>query len=182
MSSNRRSKSVPTSNFFQQGGYERNPVAIRNNTVALLIAATDATMEEQAKLPGAQELLRELKASGHTVVLSSSAKDHEVGRYLELLQAREVVDDWTTSADVDSTKPDPDLVRAALDKAGTEDGVFVGDTVWDCEAAGKAGIPCIGVLSGGFGESELRGAGAAGVFADPKDLLEHLDATPLASR
>jgi len=138
-------------------------------------------IHEAEPLPGAQELLRALKAAGHTVVLASSAKEHEVQRYLELLQAREVVDDWTTSADVERTKPEPDLVRSALEKAGTDDGVFVGDTVWDCEAATKAGVPCIGVLSGGFAESELRDAGAAGVFVDPRDLLEHLEETPLAA-
>jgi len=138
-------------------------------------------IHEAEPLPGAQELLRALKAAGHTVVLASSAKEHEVQRYLELLQAREVVDDWTTSADVERTKPEPDLVRSALEKAGTDDGVFVGDTVWDCESATKAGIPCIGVLSGGFAESELRDAGAAGVFVDPRDLLEHLEETPLAA-
>jgi phosphoglycolate phosphatase-like HAD superfamily hydrolase len=58
--------------------------------------------------------------------------------------------------------------------------VFVGDTVWDCEAAAKAGIPCIALLCGGFGEAELTGAGAIGVFEDPRDLLEHIDETPFA--
>jgi HAD superfamily hydrolase (TIGR01509 family) len=138
-------------------------------------------IHEAEPLPGAQDLLRALKSAGHAVVLASSAKEHEVQGYLDLLGAREVVDAWTTSADVNRTKPHPDLVRAALERAGTADGVLVGDTVWDCEAAGRAGIPCIGVLSGGFGEAELLGAGAAGVFDDARDLLDHLDETPFSS-
>jgi len=138
-------------------------------------------IHEAEPLPGAQELVRALKAAGHPVVLASSAKEHEVQRYLEVLDAREVVDAWTTSADVERTKPDPDLVRAALEQAGTEDAVFVGDTVWDCEAAARAGIPCVALLCGGFGEAELVGAGAIAVFEDPRDLLEHLDETPFGA-
>jgi HAD superfamily hydrolase (TIGR01509 family) len=136
-------------------------------------------IHEAEPLPGAQELIRALKAGGHPVVLASSAKEHEVDRYLDLLGAREVVDGWTTSADVERTKPEPDLVRAALERAGTSEAVFVGDTVWDVEAAAKAGIPCIGLCSGGFAESELTAAGAVGAYDGPQELLDHLDETPL---
>jgi HAD superfamily hydrolase (TIGR01509 family) len=138
-------------------------------------------IHEAEPLPGAQELLRALKAAGHPVVLASSAKEHEVQRYLDVLDAREVVDGWTTSADVERTKPEPDLVRAALERAATTDAVFIGDTVWDCEAAARAGIPCIAVRSGGFGEAEFVAAGAIDVFDDPRDLLDHLDETPLGA-
>jgi HAD superfamily hydrolase (TIGR01549 family) len=93
-------------------------------------------IEEVEPLEGAKELIRDLKDSGHAVVLASSAKAEEVDHYLELLDARDLADDWTTSADVEATKPEPDLVRAALDKAGSPDrAVMVGDSVWDCEAA-----------------------------------------------
>jgi HAD superfamily hydrolase (TIGR01509 family) len=135
-------------------------------------------IHEAEPLPGAQDLLRALKSAGHPVVLASSAKEHEVQSYLDLLDAREVVDGWTTSADVERTKPEPDLMLAAIDRAGTDDAVFVGDTVWDCEAAAKAGLPCVTVLSGGSGEAELLEAGAVAVFDDARDLLEHLAETP----
>ena len=72
-------------------------------------------------------------------MLASSAKEDEVDHYLDLLDARELVDDWTTSADVEATKPEPDLVQAAVDKAGGGEAVMVGDSTWDCEAAGRAG-------------------------------------------
>ena len=88
-------------------------------------------------------------------MLASSAKQHEVDHYLDLLDARELADGWTTSADVDATKPEPDLVRAALDDAGTDDAVMVGDTTWDAEAAARAGIETLAVRTGGFSEAEL---------------------------
>jgi HAD superfamily hydrolase (TIGR01549 family) len=139
-------------------------------------------MEEVEPLEGAKDLIRGLKESGHPVVLASSAKADEVDHYLDLLEARELADGWTTSADVESTKPDPDLVKAALDKAGSSDGaVMVGDSVWDCEAAGRAGIPTVAVLTGGFSEQELRDAGAEAVFQSIPELCEGLDRTPLRS-
>jgi HAD superfamily hydrolase (TIGR01509 family) len=136
---------------------------------------------EVAPLPGARDLILALKERGHTVVLASSAKSDEVDVYLDLLGARDVVDGWTTSADVEATKPEPDLVLAALDKAGERDGtVLLGDSVWDFAAAGRAGIDAVGVLSGGFSEAELRDAGALAVYGSAADVLEHLDATPFA--
>jgi HAD superfamily hydrolase (TIGR01509 family) len=127
-----------------------------------------------------KELIEELKRLGHHVVLASSAKANEVEHYLDLLDARELADAWTTSADVKATKPEPDLVVAAIEKAGGGDAVMVGDTVWDVEAARRAGIETIGVLTGGYAESELRGAGAVCVFESIHDLRDRLDETPLA--
>ena len=80
-----------------------------------------ALIEEVSPLAGARELIAELKGRGLTVVLASSAKAQEVEHYLDLLDVRELADDWTTSADVEATKPEPDLVQAAVDKAGGED-------------------------------------------------------------
>jgi HAD superfamily hydrolase (TIGR01509 family) len=140
-----------------------------------------AMIEEVEPLDGAQALIRELKERGHTVVLASSAKQDEVDHYLDLLGARELADDWTTSADVETTKPEPDLVAVALEKAGEEQAVVVGDTTWDCEAAGRAGLETIGVLTGGFSERELRDAGAACVFRSVDELRRSLDETPLAA-
>ena len=135
---------------------------------------------EVCPLAGARELLADLKERGHAVVLASSAKRHEVERYLDLLDARELADGWTTSADVARTKPEPDLVLAALEKAGAGPGVMIGDSTWDCEAAKRAGLPAIGVLTGGFSEQELIAAGAVSVFERLDDLRAHLTATPLS--
>jgi HAD superfamily hydrolase (TIGR01509 family) len=135
---------------------------------------------EVEPLEGASELIRELRDRGHAVVLASSAKDDEVEHYIELLGARELVDGWTTSADVEATKPEPDLVHAAVDKVGAGDGaVMVGDSTFDCEAAKRAGLETLAVLTGGFSRQELLDAGAAAVFESIAELREKLEATPL---
>src|SRR2546423_5683729 len=122
-----------------------------------------ALIDEVEAVSEAREFVADLKHRGHTVVLASSAKADEVEHYLDLLDARGLADAWTTSADVESTKPQPDLVRAAIDKAGSEsDGaVMVGDTPWDIEAARGADVPCVAVITGGFSKAELEQAGAA---------------------
>jgi HAD superfamily hydrolase (TIGR01509 family) len=136
-------------------------------------------IHEVAPLEGARALIERLKERGHTVVLASSAKAQEVEHYLDLLDARELADGWTTSADVEQTKPEPDLVVAAVEKAGGGDAVMIGDSTWDCEAAGRAGLKTIAVMMGGFSEQELRDAGAVDVFRSLPELLEALDRTPL---
>jgi len=138
-------------------------------------------IDEVQPLRGARELIEDLKERGHAVVLASSAKSEEVDHYLDLLDARELADDWTTSADVEATKPEPDLVTAAMDKAGNGDAVMVGDTTWDCKAAKRAGVPTVAVLTGGFSKAELREAGAAAVFQSIEELRQALDETPLAA-
>jgi HAD superfamily hydrolase (TIGR01509 family) len=137
-------------------------------------------IEEVEPLEGARELIADLKERGRTVMLASSAKEDEVDHYLDLLDAREIADGWTTSADVERTKPEPDLVKAALEKAGEDDGVMVGDTPWDVKAAKQAGIDTVAVLTGGFSEQELREAGAVLVFESIAALRAGLDDTPLA--
>jgi HAD superfamily hydrolase (TIGR01549 family) len=126
---------------------------------------------EVEPMEGARELIERLREKGATVILASSAKQEEVDHYLDLLDARDLVEDWTTSADVESTKPDPDLVHAAIEKAGGDDpAVMVGDSVWDVKAAKAAGIPTLAVLTGGFSEAELRDAGATQVVESIADL------------
>src|SRR5215204_443200 len=121
---------------------------------------------EVRTMEGSRELIEDLREAGRRVVLASSAKEWEVEHYLDLLDAREIVDAWTTSADVARTKPQPDLIRAALDKLD-DDGpaILIGDTVWDVEAAKRAGIETLAVLTGGFSEAELLQAGAKEVFS-----------------
>jgi len=133
---------------------------------------------EVEPLEEARELITDLRESGHPVVLASSAKPDEVDRYLDLLDARGLVDGWTTSGDVEATKPEPDLVAAAVEKAGGGDAVMLGDSTWDCESAKRAGVPAVGVLMGGFSESELLDAGAACVFGSLVELRENLQNTP----
>lgn len=136
-------------------------------------------IDEVVPFEGARELVEALKGRGHTVVLASSAHGDDVERYLDLMDVRELTDAWTTSADVEQTKPAPDLVAAALHKAGELSAVMVGDTNWDVEAAERAELKTIGVLTGGFSETELREAGAVDVFSSLVELRESLDATPL---
>jgi HAD superfamily hydrolase (TIGR01509 family) len=148
----------------------------------------DAESKEYMKLigevkpmEGARELIVSLKDRGHAVVLASSAKDEEVDHYLDLLDARKLADAWTTSADVESTKPAPDLVHAALDRVSDDQSsaVMVGDTPWDVKAAKKAGVETITVITGGFSEQELTDAGAVAVFESVAELNERLDETRL---
>ena len=136
---------------------------------------------EVEPLPGARELIVELKDRGHTVVLASSAKATEVDHYIDLLDARELVDGWTSSADVEATKPAPDVVGVALEKVGGGEAILVGDSIYDCESAIRAGVGALGVVTGGFGESELREAGAVAVFDSLEDLQRELDGTPLGA-
>jgi HAD superfamily hydrolase (TIGR01509 family) len=148
---------------------------LRGAEQALYLAAIHSV----APLAGASDLIDTLRRRGHKVVLASSAKAQEVDHYLELLDARGRVDGWTTSADVQRTKPHPDLVNAALKSLDTKDAVMVGDTPWDVEAAARAKVPTIAVLTGGFAEAELREAGAACVFESIPALIDGLDDTPL---
>ncbi len=139
-----------------------------------------AFIEEVEPMEGARELIEDIKSHGHTVVLASSAKADEVDHYLDKLDARELADDWTTSADVESTKPEPDLVKAALDKGGNGEAVMIGDTPWDIKAAAGAGVETIAVLTGGFSRAELEEAGAVLVFESVAELRERLGETALA--
>jgi HAD superfamily hydrolase (TIGR01509 family) len=138
-------------------------------------------IDEVMPLNGARGLIQDLKQRGHTVVLSSSAKAEEVEHYVDLLDARELVDDWTTSADGEATKPEPDLIEVGVEKAGGGEAVMIGDSTWDCEAAKRAGLETIAVLTGGFSEAELRDAGAVAVYGSIGELREALDETPLAA-
>jgi HAD superfamily hydrolase (TIGR01549 family) len=131
-------------------------------------------IDEVAPLRGAAELIDELRARDCTVVLASSAKQEEVEHYLGLLGIDDLA--YTTSSDVEQTKPQPDLVLAALEKAGGDaDAVMVGDSTYDCEASERAGVACFGVLTGGFSREELAEAGAVDSWTKLDDLIRDLD-------
>jgi HAD superfamily hydrolase (TIGR01509 family) len=127
--------------------------------------------------PGAGDLLRAIAGRGIRVVLATSAKeeDDEVNR--RAVDADAAVAARTTPADVEEAKPAPDLFQAALDHVGVAaaDAVAVGDSVWDVEAAARAGMACIGVTCGGLSPAELREAGARDVYEGPEDLARRLD-------
>jgi HAD superfamily hydrolase (TIGR01509 family) len=143
----------------------------------------DELPPEVEAFDGAYDVIAALRARGHRIVLASSAIQSHFDAFVDdKLGARELADDWTTKDDVEASKPDPDLVAAALEKAGTDRAVMIGDTPWDCEAARRAGVPTVCVVTGGFAEAELREAGAAAVFDSLRTLLDRLDETPFAAQ
>ncbi len=156
---------------------EREGEAIRAAEAALYLS----TIEEVEPLRGARELLEDLRDRGHQLVLASSAKAQEVDHYLDLLDARSLVDGWTTSADVEQTKPAPDLIQAALERAGGGSAVLIGDSTWDCKAAANAKVPTVAVLTGGFSETELTDAGAIAVHRSVEALRAALDDPPFSA-
>jgi HAD superfamily hydrolase (TIGR01509 family) len=138
---------------------------------------------EVEPMDGARGLIEDLRGEGSHVTLASSAKQEEVDHYLDLLDARDLVDGWTTAADVQRTKPHPDLVHAALEQAGGEGpAVMVGDSTWDVKAAEAAGISTLAVLTGGFSEDELYEAGAAEVVRSIAELRDDRQALQKLAR
>jgi HAD superfamily hydrolase (TIGR01549 family) len=135
----------------------------------------DAMLGEPRLFAGAPELLGALRERGFRVVLASSAIPRHAQRALDLLDAERLADAWTTSEDAEESKPAPDLLEAAVAAVDGRAAVLVGDSVWDVEAATRAGMPAIGVLTGGTSEAELAAAGAARVVVDVAALLDRLD-------
>jgi HAD superfamily hydrolase (TIGR01509 family) len=134
------------------------------------------------RLPGARELLEAVDGLGLQIVLATSAPEDELAILREVLASDKLVSAVTSSNDVDTAKPQPDIVDVALERAGVDadHAVFIGDTVWDVEACNRAGVPTIAVLSGGVSRGELEKAGAQAVFEDTKELCEHIDDTLIA--
>ncbi|WP_225755044.1 HAD family hydrolase [Actinotalea sp. Marseille-Q4924] len=138
--------------------------------------------ELQRPFPGARELVRAIADRGARTVLATSAGPEELERLLAVLDVEDALTGVTSAKDVEEAKPDPDLVLTALEVADVAPGraVLVGDTVWDVQAAERAGVRRVGVLSGGVSEAELRDAGAVAVYRDVAALLDDLDDSPLA--
>ncbi|MGW2994017.1 HAD family hydrolase [Streptomyces sp. NPDC001193] len=133
-------------------------------------------------LDAAADLLRELDRRGWRVVLVTSARQAELDALRRAVDADEAISATASADDVERGKPAPDPVEHALGLAGASarDSVFVGDTVWDMRAAGRAGVTCVGLLCGGIPRADLEGAGARAVYRDPADLLARLAESPFA--
>lgn len=131
----------------------------------------------------ARELVDRVADLGLQAVLATSAPEDELAMLREVLGVEDVVSTVTSSEDVDTAKPKPDIVAVALERAGVpaERAVFVGDTVWDAQACQRAGVTFIGVCSGGISRDELHQAGAKETFADPADLLDRIDDSAIAA-
>ncbi|MFL6175569.1 MAG: HAD family hydrolase [Ornithinibacter sp.] len=140
----------------------------------------DALIGEVQPFEGAHELLAEVKERGFRLVLASSGKKEHVDVFLDLVDGTSLADAWTTSDDVEKSKPEPDLVAAALAKVEGASGIMVGDSVYDAQAAAKLGIPTLGVRTGGFSVGELQEAGVLQVFDSLVAFRYALDGTPLA--
>lgn len=131
-----------------------------------------------AKVP---ELVEAIKERGARVVLASSAAPAELQLLERVLDVSDAVHAITSAKDVEGAKPDPDLIHTALDAAGVtaDRAVLVGDSVWDVEASARAGVPCVGVLTGGISAAELTDAGAVAVYRSVAEILDELDSSPL---
>jgi HAD superfamily hydrolase (TIGR01549 family) len=121
-------------------------------------------------LPGAVDLVREVADAGLLVALASSGEAEFSAQARDLLGIGDLVHTMTTAADADDSKPDADILTATLDRVPAERALLIGDTPYDVEAAGRIGLACLCVLSGGFGREELEAAGAALVVEDLGEL------------
>jgi HAD superfamily hydrolase (TIGR01509 family) len=133
--------------------------------------------------PGVRALFERLRAEGQRILLASSAKGEELERYKDVAGIGDLIDGATSADDAEHSKPSPDIFRAALAKLKplpAEAALVVGDSPYDAEAAGKAGLRCVGLLCGGFPEAVLREAGCIALYRDPADLLAQYERSSLA--
>jgi HAD superfamily hydrolase (TIGR01509 family) len=143
-----------------------------------------AYLHKARAFPGVRALFERIRASGQRAVLASSGNADEVKTYKDIAGIADLIDSATSSDDAERSKPFPDIFEAALEKLRTvspDEAVVIGDTPYDAEAARKAKMKSIGVLSGGFSEQALKDAGCIAVYRDVQDLLQHYDSSPLAS-
>lgn len=132
-------------------------------------------------LPGARDILDRIDSLGLQVVLATSAPEDEFATLRAVLDRDDLISTATSAQDVETAKPEPDIVQIALARAqvAPQRAVFVGDAVWDAKASVAAGVACIGVLSGGVSRGELEQAGAEAVFDNALDLCTHLAESPV---
>lgn len=135
--------------------------------------------------PRVRELFQRVKADGKQIALASSAKEDEIETYKKIAHIEDLVEEQASSDDAEKSKPHPDIFEATLERlhdVGTQEAVVVGDSPYDAIAATKAGMASIGLLSGGFPESDLRRAGYSEIYRDCADLLQHYDQSLIARR
>lgn len=132
-------------------------------------------------LPRVREFLVSVQKHGIRVALSSSCSRHDLSAYKKIAGIEDLVDIETSADDADRSKPHPDIFSATLKKLGVEprNALALGDTPYDAEAAGKAGVFTIGVTTGGWSEAELLDAGCIQVYRDVADLLDRFDQSAL---
>ena len=132
--------------------------------------------------PQVRELFLRIKADGKRIALASSATKDDLVTYKQIMNVEDLIDAATTTSEVKSSKPEPDIYAATLDKLGSiaaNDVIVVGDTPYDAEAASKVNLRTIGVLSGGFSAENLRQAGCIAIYQNIAELLAHYDESPL---
>ncbi|MBB3038774.1 HAD family hydrolase [Hoyosella altamirensis] len=131
---------------------------------------------------GARQILEKVESVGMQTVLATSAPEDELAQLRSVLNREDVISAVTSSEDVSTAKPEPHIVQIALERAGVSPkrAVFVGDTVWDVEACNRAGVNCVGVLTGGVSRAELEDAGAIAVYTSVSELCAHFSSSPLA--
>ena len=135
--------------------------------------------------PAVRALFERIEADGLRIALASSAKKEELGRYKRIAGIEDLLEAETSSDDAERSKPHPDIFEAALDRLGdvaAADAIAIGDTPYDAQSAGAAGLRAIGMLCGGWPEAALREAGCVAIYDDPADLLRQYDRSPLARR
>jgi HAD superfamily hydrolase (TIGR01509 family) len=144
----------------------------------------DEYMEHLVPFPQARELMETIADAGIRIAMASSAAKDELAKYLEIVGIAGIVEHETSNDDAETSKPEPDIFQAALDKLklAPEEAIALGDTPWDAQAAGRAGIRTIGVECGGWAEEDLRKAGCIEVYRDPADMLAHLKHSKLIKR
>ncbi len=154
-----------------------------DSTIMTSHAAVFATFWPALRpLAGAKELLARCHEGGLAVALASSARDRDLDILRATIGADAFIDAATSSSDAAESKPAPDILVAALKAVDvpSRDAVYVGDAVWDIYAAGKLGIPAIGLTCGGTSEAELRDAGAVEIYAGPQALLDNFNTSAIA--
>ncbi|HEX8363634.1 MAG TPA: HAD family hydrolase [Longimicrobium sp.] len=131
--------------------------------------------------PRARELLERFRADGMALVVATSASKDDMGKLLEKAGIKDLIEEKTSQSDVDASKPDPDVVEAAVEKAGCKpaEAVMLGDTPYDVEASRRAGVPCVALRCGGWSDEDL--ADAVAIYDDPADLLANYDRSPFAN-
>jgi HAD superfamily hydrolase (TIGR01509 family) len=135
--------------------------------------------------PSVRELFERVRADGKHVALASSAKGDELEAYKKIARIEDLIEEETSKDDAEKSKPHPDIFLASLEQLGDpprDQAIVIGDTPYDAEAAGKAGLRTVGFLCGGFPEDDLRAAGCVEIYKDAADLLARYDTSPLASR